>query len=210
MILKHVIVGLLRTNCYLVCDEQTKTCAVIDPGAKAASILEAAAETGCRVEKILLTHGHYDHVMAAPELLRQTGARLYISKKDEWLLSCDEVLRYGTRREGYAVPHVDEYLEEGKDIALGSLTFRVLETPGHTAGSCTLLCEDSMFSGDTLFHECCGRCDLETGSMEDMMASLKKLALLPGNYQVYPGHESFSMLDYERQYNPYMKEAMRR
>ena len=148
--------------------------------------------------------------MAAPELLRQTGARLYISKKDEWLLSCDEVLRYGTRREGYAVPHVDEYLEEGKDIALGSLTFRVLETPGHTAGSCTLLCEDSMFSGDTLFHECCGRCDLETGSMEDMMASLKKLALLPGNYQVYPGHESFSTLDYERQYNPYMKEAMRR
>ena len=73
MILKHVIVGLLRTNCYLVCDEQTKTCAVIDPGAKAASILEAAAETGCRVEKVLLTHGHYDHVMAAPELLRQTG-----------------------------------------------------------------------------------------------------------------------------------------
>ena len=120
------------------------------------------------------------------------------------------MLRYGTRREGYAVPHVDEYLEEGKDIALGSLTFRVLETPGHTAGSCTLLCEDSMFSGDTLFHECCGRCDLETGSMEDMMASLKKLALLPGNYQVYPGHESFSTLDYERQYNPYMKEAMRR
>ncbi len=210
MIVKPVIVGLLRTNCYVVCDEQAGVCAVIDPGAKAERILEAVAESGCKVQLVLLTHGHYDHVMAVPELLRQTGARLCISKKDEWLLSCDEVLRYGTRREGYTVPHVDEYLEDGKELSLGGLTFRVLETPGHTAGSCTLLCGEAMFSGDTLFHECCGRCDLETGSMEDMLVSLKKLALLPDNYQVYPGHESFSTLEYERQYNPYMKEAMRR
>lgn len=210
MIVKPVVVGLLRTNCYVVCDEGASVCAVIDPGAKAERILEAAAEANCKITKVILTHGHYDHVMAAPELLRQTGARLSISKKDEWLLSCDEVLRYGTRREGYAVPHVDEYLEEGREIGLGNLKFQVLETPGHTAGSCTLLCGESMFSGDTLFHECCGRCDLETGSMEDMMQSLKRLAQLPGNYQVYPGHESFSTLDYERQFNPYMQEALRR
>ncbi len=210
MIIKPVIVGWLRTNCYLLGDEQTKTCAVIDPGQKADQILAAIAELGYEVKMILLTHGHYDHVMAVPRLAAATGAKVYIHKKDQWLLECDEVLRYGTRAEGYTVPHVDGYLEEGMVLELGSLKIRVLHTPGHTAGCCTLLCEDAMFSGDTLFQDCCGRTDLETGSMEDMMQSLKRLALLEGNRRVFPGHESFTSLDYERQYNNYIREALKR
>ncbi len=210
MIIKPVIVGWLRTNCYILGDEQTKTCALIDPGQKAPQIMEAVRELGYEVKLILLTHGHYDHVMAVPQIIRETGAKLYIHKKDQWLLSCDDVLRYGTRAEGYTVPNVDGYLEDGMEIPVGALTVRVLHTPGHTAGCCTFLCEDAMFSGDTLFQDCCGRTDLETGSMDDILQSLKRLALLEGNWRVFPGHESFSSLDYERQYNPYIREAMKR
>jgi len=210
MLIKHVIVGWLRTNCYILGDEQSKTCAIIDPGQKADKIMEAVNELGYEVKLILLTHGHYDHVMAVPQIVKATGAKVCIHKKDEWLLDCDEVLRYGTRAEGYSVPHVDHYLEDGQTIELGSLKISVLHTPGHTAGCCTFLCGDAMFSGDTLFQECCGRTDLETGSLEDILKSLKRLALLEGNYRVFPGHEDFSSLEYERQYNPYIREAMRR
>lgn len=210
MIIKHIVVGWLRTNCYLLGDEETRTCTLIDPGQKADTILEAVAELGYELKMILLTHGHYDHVMAVPKIVEKTGAKVYIHKKDQWLLSCDEVLRYGTRAEGYSVPHVDGWLEEGMTLSLGSLTIQVLHTPGHTAGCVTFLCGDAMFSGDTLFQECCGRTDLETGSMDDMMQSLKRLAQLPGNYRVFPGHEGFSSLDYERQYNSYIREALKR
>lgn len=210
MVLKQIAVGMLRTNCYIVGDEETKTCAVIDPGARIDKIMKAVEELGYEVKLVLLTHAHYDHVLAAPELIRRTGAKLYLHKKDEWLLSEDEAVSYGSRSEGYTVPHVDGWLKEGQDIVLGKTVLHVLHTPGHTAGSVTFLCEDSMFSGDTLFHTCCGRTDLESGSMEDMLVSLKRLAQLPGNYRVYPGHESMTSLDYERQYNLYMKEALRR
>ena len=196
MIIKHVIVGWLQTNCYILGDEQTRTCALIDPGQKADKILEAVQELGYEVKMILLTHGHYDHVMAVPQIVKATGAKVYIHKKDEWLLNCEEVLRYGTRAEGYTVPHVDGYLEEGQILKLGSLDIKVLHTPGHTAGCCTVLCGDAMFSGDTLFQECCGRTDLETGSLEEILKSLKRLAQLEGNFRVLPGHEGFSSLDY--------------
>ncbi len=209
MIVKTIVLGWLRTNCYLLCDEQEKVCAVIDPGAKAEQILEAVAETGCQLKMILLTHGHYDHVMAAPQLMDRTGAKLYIHPKDRWLLECDEVIRYGGRPEGYHVPQVDGDMEDGAQLKLGSLTIDVLHTPGHTAGSVTLLCGDVMFSGDTLFQDCCGRTDLESGSPEDMLKSLRRLAGLPGNYRVLPGHEGASSLDYERQFNPYLQEALR-
>ena len=210
MIIKHVIVGWLQTNCYILGDEQTRTCALIDPGQKADKILEAVQELGYEVKMILLTHGHYDHVMAVPQIVKATGAKVYIHKKDEWLLNCEEVLRYGTRAEGYTVPQVAGYLEEGQILKLGSLDIIVLHTPGHTAGCCTFLCGDAMFSGDTLFQECCGRTDLETGSLEEILKSLKRLAQLEGNFRVLPGHEGFSSLEYERQYNPYIREAMRR
>lgn len=209
MTIKTIPVGWLRTNCCLLCDEETKTCAVIDPGAKAEIILAAAEELGCKVEAVLLTHGHYDHVMAAPRLIQETGAKLYIHPKDGWLLSCDEVLRYGRRAEGYSVPRVDGSLEEGTQVKIGGLTVTVLHTPGHTAGSVTLLCGDAMFSGDTLFQDCCGRTDLETGSQEDMWRSLARLARLEGNYRVFPGHEGATSLDYERKFNPYIQEALR-
>ena len=97
MRIQSIVVGYLGTNCYILGDETTGACAVIDPGASAGAILGKIREMGLKAETILLTHGHYDHIMAVPELVRQTGARVCIHKKDQWLLDCDEVLRYGTR-----------------------------------------------------------------------------------------------------------------
>lgn len=209
MRVKTVVVGMLATNCYLLADEEKKICAVIDPGARTERILEALAAEGWKAEYILLTHGHYDHVLAAPKVQAETGARLYISRKDEWMLVPAEARHPGYIREEYVQPRVDGFLEEGTPILLGGLKIDVLATPGHTAGSVTLLCGDQMFSGDTLFLESCGRTDLESGSMDDMLRSLKKLAELPGDYHVCPGHEEDTTLAHERATNPYMQEGLR-
>ena len=106
MRIQSIVVGYLGTNCYILGDEATGTCAVIDPGASAGAILDKIREMGLKAETILLTHGHYDHIMAVPELVRQTGARVCIHKKDQWLLDCDEVLRYGTRAVSRRAPRV--------------------------------------------------------------------------------------------------------
>ena len=200
MIIKHIVVGWLRTNCYLLGDEETRTCALIDPGQKADTILEAVAELGYELKMILLTHGHYDHVMAVPKIVEKTGAKVYIHKKDQWLLSCDEVLRYGTRAEGYSVPHVDGWLEEGMTLSLGSLTIRVLHTPGHTRGSvCYYDAENGiLFSGDTLFCAGFGRMDLYGGSPAQMRTSLRSLFELPGDTQVYCGHGPMTSIRSEK------------
>ena len=209
MQIRSLAVGMLSTNCYLVSDEATGDCAVIDPGAYANRILDAVKQNNLTVRMVLLTHGHYDHILASSAIVEATGAPLAIHREDEWLLSAEEARMFG-RAERYRPPKPDRYLTDGARIEAGSLCFQVLHTPGHTAGSCVLLCENAMFSGDTLFQESCGRTDLETGSMEDMLRSLKRLSLLEGDYSVFPGHESFTTLQYEREHNLYMREAQRR
>ena len=209
MRIKTVVVGMLHTNCYLLADEQAKVCAVVDPGSNTARIRAAIQEEGWTVSHILLTHGHFDHIMAAPALQKETGALLYISAKDEWMLDPAVAKHTAYVREEYTLPRVDGHLAEGTALTVGGLTVTVLETPGHTAGSVCLLCGDRMLSGDTLFLESCGRTDLETGSMDDMLRSLRRLALLEGEYHVYPGHEEESLLSHERLANPYMREGLR-
>ena len=209
MKLAQLPVGMLATNCYLVADDAGR-CAVIDPGSHTEKILKKAEEEGFTIEAILLTHGHFDHVMAAPGIQKATGAKLYIHKNDEPDLAPEVAGHRGYLREPYVMPRVDGHLEDGGTVQVGDLTFRVLHTPGHTLGSCVLLCEDLMFSGDTLFAGTCGRCDLAGGSLEQMFASLKKLAQLEGDYKVLPGHMEASTLETERQTNPYVLEGLNR
>ena len=209
MKLAQLPVGMLATNCYLVADDAGR-CAVIDPGSHTEKILKKAEEEGFTIEAILLTHGHFDHVMAAPGIQKATGAKLYIHKNDQPDLAPEVAGHRGYLREPYVMPRVDGNLEEGSEIKVGDLTFRVLHTPGHTLGSVCLLCGDLMFSGDTLFAGTCGRCDLAGGSLEQMFASLKKLAQLEGDYKVLPGHMEASTLETERQTNPYVLEGLNR
>lgn len=192
--------GALQTNCYLVCDEASGLCAVIDPAAFAPRILARAEEAGMKIAAILLTHAHFDHTGALKALHAALPAvKIYVHRLDT-----DEAHNMS---HGHLV-YTDTY-DEGDCVQLGGLSFTVLHTAGHTMGSVCLRCGEALFSGDTLFAGSCGRTDFDGGSSEQMLASLRRLSQLDGVQAVYPGHGEATTLADERQYNPYMREAMR-
>ena len=202
MNIKTLMVGPIGTNCYLLCDEDAKACAVVDPGGDAGRVAAAVAETGCAPCAILLTHGHYDHTGAVGELqAKWPEVPVYLNRRDVYEDAYTQQLFPPLSGD------VRDY-DEGDTVAVGGLTVSVLATPGHSEGSVTLRCGGALFCGDTLFAGSCGRTDFPGGSWKAMLASLKRLSALPGNYTVLPGHGEASTLDQERQTNPYMKEAM--
>ena len=200
-----LMVGPIMTNCYLLCDEVAKVCAVIDPGDEPERIEALMATTGCTPVMILLTHGHFDHCTGVAGLLEKwPDLPVYIHEADV----TDGVGGELTFR------RLDEknqrYWHEGDTLTVGGLTLRVMETPGHSRGSVCLLVEGQgvIFSGDTLFRGNCGRCDFPGGDYRAMLRALARLGRLEGQYQVYPGHEEATDMDYERKANPYMKQGM--
>ena len=193
-------VGPIGTNCYIL--EHDNKIAVIDPGDEAGRILAELKKSDAQVEYILLTHGHYDHTTAVPELHQALPeAKIYIHQAD--------ANGAGSRLFPLA-GQVDDLLlyDEGDALPLGDLTIEVLHTPGHSPGSVTLKAGDALFTGDTLFAGDCGRTDLRGGSWEEILVSLGRLGRLEGNYHVLPGHERTSDLDTERQVNRYLREGM--
>ena len=197
-------VGGLGTNCYILEDEGSRQAAVIDPGDEAGRILARVEQDGVKVKYILLTHGHYDHTTAVPELHEaRPDADIYIHQADS--------LGAGGRLFPLA-NQVEELLlyDEGDTLPLGALTIEVMSTPGHSLGSVVLRVGDVLFTGDTLFAGSCGRTDLRGGDYGQMMDSLKRLGQLEGDFRVLPGHDVSSTLERERQTNYYMKEAMSR
>ena len=201
MLIKTLPVGMLETNCYVVTDEETFKCVIIDPGADSNTILDYVESNNLTTEVIFLTHGHYDHHFALEAVAESTGAPVYIHE--------GEVNRGGQKgRHKLDDNGKLTFYAEGDVIKVGNLEFKVLETPGHSTGSVTLMCQDAIFTGDTLFRGDCGRTDLEGGSDEIIMQSLKRLSELDGDYEVYPGHAESSTLSYERSFNSYMKDAV--
>ena len=198
-------VGLIATNCYLVVGEKGRG-VVIDPGDDAAGIFEWIRAEGAEIEYIFLTHGHFDHVLAAPELKKLTGTRIVINKEDENGLSSS---RYPFRARGKgALEKADVLVADGSVILCGGIEFKFMHTPGHTLGGMTIMAGDALFTGDTLFAGECGRCDLEGGDYGTMLRSLRKISELEGDFDVYPGHGPFSRLSYERANNKYMLLAL--
>ena len=202
MLIKTIPVGQLMTNCYVVTDEKTLDCAIIDPGDESGTILDYVEENKLHVKAIFLTHGHFDHQMGLPEVREETGAPVYVNGKDAFLP--------GERASSFKFGADEKvnFYKEGDTVKVGNLEFHVLETPGHSPGSVVLLCENAMFSGDTLFRDSCGRTDLEGGDMNVILGSLRRLASLEGNYEVYPGHMDVTDLDRERRFNYYMNFAV--
>lgn len=192
----------IGTNCYLLLDEESGKGAIIDPGGAGAQIAAAAENMGMTPTAIFLTHGHYDHTGAVPELREKyPGIPVYLHADDAVM----------TKRVDSLMPDVGETIPygEGDELAVGGLTVHVYHTPGHSQGSVTLAVDDVLFTGDTLFAGSCGRTDLAGGSTDAILLSLKRLAGFEGDRQVLPGHEGFSTLEQERRNNYYMLHAMK-
>lgn len=198
MEIKRLSVPPIGTNCYILIDETTNHAAIVDPGGGADEIL--AAVTGLTVEKIFLTHGHFDHTGGVEALVDALPPlAVYIHKAD----TAEQPERYR-----YYPTRGCGYYEDGDVESVGTLAVRVLHTPGHTPGGVCLLVEDALFTGDTLFMGSMGRTDLPGGSYEEITASLKKLGKLTGDLRVLPGHEGTSTMDTERGNNYYLREAL--
>ena len=208
MLIKCLTVGPLETNCYVAADESTLECAVIDPGSDASTILDYLEETKLNCRFVLLTHGHFDHTGAVTDILAETEAKLCMHKADVGVTVGGDYYRF-------VPPEGTTFFAEGDSVCVGALSFTVMETPGHTPGSVTLLCQEAgqddrvLFTGDTLFRDSCGRTDFPGSSTEAMLSSLKRLAELPGDYEVLPGHGFSSTLSRERSANYFMKAALR-
>ena len=187
--------GVYWVNAYIIREENSTSCCILDPGGHPKKVLDYLEKNGLTLEAILLTHGHFDHVGAVKELHAATGCKVYMNPDD---LVMPEKLTAGPLFYTHAYG-------EGDQLHLAGLTIDVIHTPGHTPGSVCLLCEDALFSGDTLFARSCGRTDLAGGDPEAMTASLKRLAALDRDYRVFPGHNSATTLALEKEYNPYMR-----
>ena len=203
MIIKTLMVGPIETNCYVVADEKSLKCAVIDPGADVYEILDFMESLKLKCEAILLTHAHFDHVGAVEDLMEETGAPLYICKKD-----CGVPI--GSWGDVYNAPEGAKFYSEGQIVSVADIFFAVMETPGHTPGSVCLMCTQEgeeykvLFTGDTLFRDSCGRTDFASSDPAAMMNSVRRLSQLPDDYEVYPGHMFTTTLDRERRNNYFM------
>lgn len=199
-------VGIIDTNCYLVTDEESGESVLIDPGAMSPRLEAALKEHN--VKYILLTHGHYDHILGVAQAKRITGADVLISGEDAPCLYDDELSRAGLHfPEPQEHLYADRTLSDGDVITLGNKEIKVISTPGHTVGCvCYVFGEDNLiFSGDTLFQLSIGRTDFKGGSMSQMMSSLSKLSKIQGEFAVFPGHGPATTLEFEKQNNPYMR-----
>ena len=188
-------VGSYQTNCYLAWGEGSDKCILIDPGYEPEYLLEQVRLQRKTLEAILLTHGHFDHVGGVKQIAADTGCKVYI---------CPEELLMPPRFTAGALYYTDTYTE-GDVLNLAGLSLQVIKTPGHTQGSVCLLCEDTLFSGDTLFAGTCGRTDLPGGDYQTILSSLGRLKALEGDYKVLPGHGGSSTLAQERVQNPYLQ-----
>lgn len=201
-------VGYLPTNCYILCDDATGKAAVIDPGFESGRVLDALQETGCTAQYLILTHGHFDHATEAWRVLEATGAKLVADAAEEKLLADPLLSLYDSPMcpvSGDFHPlAADIWVSDGDTLPLGSLTLAFLHTPGHTGGCCCIRCGDAVFTGDTIFRRCVGRTDMPTGSTSDILRSARRIAQLPGDYTLYPGHGEKTTLAYERENNFYM------
>jgi len=199
-----VVVGALDTNCYLVYCEETRACAIVDPGAEPGKIFAAVAALELKPALILNTHGHLDHIGANRDMKEKYAVPLYLHAADAGMLEVTEHIELSLLLGARDSPPPDRLLVDGDKITVGRTSLRVLHTPGHTPGSVGFLGNRVFFSGDTLFCGGVGRTDLPGGSWKDLEKSIReKILVLPGETVVLPGHGPWTTVEQETLSNPF-------
>lgn len=197
MIIKNFVKGLLHNNNYLLIDEETKEAILIDCSRSDDDIMEYVKQEKLNLKYILLTHGHYDHVLGLSYFQNKYNVDFWVHKNDIFFI---ENLNLFTKiKENTDIPKIKNIFDENKKFYLGKKQIKVIHTPGHTEGSCCFLIDNYLFSGDTMFFENCGRTDLYGGNLEDLKKSLYKLLLLPPKTIVYPGHGKATTIEHEKE-----------
>lgn len=201
-----ITLGVCATNCYFIYKEDGNKVLFVDPADQGATIYQKLKDAGFEVAAILLTHGHFDHIWGVDKLRELSGAKVYALEEEKPLLeSAGKNVSRNAGRE--CTVKADVFLKDKEKVTIEDMTFEVIATPGHTAGSCCFYFgEDKMLlSGDTLFEESVGRTDLPTGSMSEIVRSIKeRLFVLPDDVKVYPGHMGATTIGYEKENNPFV------
>lgn len=206
MKIERFVTGIMSTNCYLVVREDTKQAVIIDPAACPKQMVDAIKEQGLIVEGILLTHGHFDHIMGIDGFLEEFQVPVYVQEAEEETMNNPMFNLSASYTKGYAFSKA-QYVRDGQRLSLAGMEFQVIHTPGHTPGGCCYYVEAEkvLFSGDTLFQCSIGRTDFPNGSTSDLVRSVReKLFALPDETKVYPGHMGETMIGYEKMHNPYV------
>ena len=204
----RLVVGYVSTNCYIAYDQEAGTCVIVDPGDSAERIKAKIEELEVRPEAVLLTHGHFDHIMAVPDIRRFYPEIPVYAYNAERILLSDAAMNESNMIKKPLILDDISYLEDGGELELVGHSWRVISTPGHTIGSCCYYIVDAavLFSGDTLFDGDCGRTDLATGDTGAIIHSIRDILMrLPDETQVLPGHETFTTIGRERIQNVVMR-----
>jgi len=208
MIIQMFTVGKLFTNCYIVACQETKEAIIIDPGFDSASEAEKIFKfinvNALKPKYIVNTHGHPDHICGNGTVKKQFQTPILIHEKDAFMLGIFGKIIAKFFGFNSSSPSADTLIKDGDQINFGKTALKVMHTPGHSPGSISLIGENEVFTGDTLFAGSIGRTDLPQSSESDMKESLKKLANLPNSFRVYPGHGPTTTIGEEKQSNPFL------
>ena len=200
----NIVVGMVATNCYLIKNTETKEMIIVDPADQAARIIQQVTELEGEPVAVLLTHGHFDHILAVDAIRRQYLIKAYAHEMEEDVLDNPMLNLSANWSHAYST-HADKLVKEGDVLNIAGFRIKVYHTPGHTHGSCCYYFENEkvLISGDTIFHGSFGRTDFPTSSPRDMAASVRRmLEILPDETVVYPGHDSITTIEREKMINP--------
>lgn len=205
MIIKTFVEPPIDNNNYLIVDEKTKDAALIDCSSIDDRIDEEIKKQGANLKYILLTHGHFDHIAGIRPNRFKNNPQIVMHKADsDWLNNANQYLPMFGMPE-ITIPKVDVFVDDGDTIQLGSLEIKVLHTPGHTQGGVCYLVDGNLFSGDTIFREAVGRCDLEGGNFNQIVESIEdKIFTLPPETVIYPGHGNITSVEWEKEHNRFL------
>ena len=201
--IKTFVEGPIDANNYLVIDDATKEAVLIDCSSARAEFIQAIKDSGVNLKQILLTHGHFDHLLGVEGFKESLGVDAYISEDDmSQARMTPDMLQMFLGMIGGSIPNIAGFVKDGDVIKIGNTEIKAIATPGHTKGGMCYLVENKLFSGDTLFQGSCGRCDLPEGDFETIVKSIKeKLFTLPEEIEVYPGHGPKTTVGHEKKFN---------